>query len=293
MLGRTLRVPLILVFLTAAIIPAASADTASGEPRIREEIWGLLTPWPVLAWVVRPLGSGSRTLVLMNHGVSIDPEQRSFFPPIEYRAAAYWFAKRGHVVVSPIRYGGTNLDKPDVGHFSLFFADVGKCDKPNFRGPGLAIAELDQWVIDYMVNEGVAEPDKIIIVGQSGGGWGSIAYSSLNRPAVRAIITFAAGRGGRVDGKPNNNCAPDKLVEAAREFGRTSRVPMLWIYSENDTYFGPDLSKRMHEAFTAAGGNAEYHLLPPFGSDGHFMIDSPDSIPLWAPLVSRFLDEHP
>ncbi|MET4227808.1 hypothetical protein ABIA85_001069 [Bradyrhizobium sp. LA6.10] len=28
-----------------------------------------------------------------------------------------------------------------------------------------------------------------------------------------------------VDGKPNNNCAPDRLVEATADFGPTSRVP--------------------------------------------------------------------
>jgi homoserine acetyltransferase len=112
-------------------------------------------------------------------------------------------------------------------------------------------------------------------------------------PSVKAIIAFAAGRGGRVGGKPNNNCAPDQLVEATADFGRTARTPMLWIYIENDTFFGPELSRRMHQAYTAAGGHAEYHLLPPFGSDGHFLIDSADSIPLWAPLVSQFLDRYP
>jgi homoserine acetyltransferase len=112
-------------------------------------------------------------------------------------------------------------------------------------------------------------------------------------PSVKAIIAFAAGRGGRVGGKPNNNCAPDQLVEATADFGRTARTPMLWIYIENDTFFGPELSRRMHQAYTGAGGNAEYHLLPPFGSDGHFLIDSADSIPLWAPLVSQFLDRYP
>jgi invasion protein IalB len=129
-------------------------------------------------------------------------------------------------------------------------------------------------------------------VGQSGGGWGSIALASLNPSPVQAVVTFEAGRGGRVDGKPNNNCAPDKLVAATGEFGRTARIPMLWIYTENDTYFGPELSKRMHDAFTAAGGNAEYRLLPPFGSDGHFMIDSPDAVPIWSPFVSEFLGKH-
>ena len=112
----------------------------------------------------------------------------------------------------------------------------------------------------------------------------------MNPPPVKAIITFAAGRGGRVDGKPNNNCAPDKLVEATADFGRTSRVPMLWIYIENDTFFGPELSKKMRDAFAAAGGKAEYHLMPPFGTEGHFFIGSPDAIPIWSPLVAKFLD---
>jgi quinol monooxygenase YgiN len=67
---------------------------------------------------------------------------------------------------------------------------------------------------------------------------------------------------------------------------------MLWIYTHNDSYFGPDLSKRLVAAFRAAGGNVEYHLLPDFGSDGHFMIDSADAVQLWAPLVSEFLKSH-
>lgn len=169
---------------------------------------------------------------------------------------------------------------------------MGSCDNPNFRGPGLAIATLNEWVIDYMSKKKIVQPGKVVVVGQSGGGWGSIALASLNPSSVQAIVTFAAGRGGRVDGKPNNNCAPDKLVAATGEFGRTARVPMLWIYAENDTYFGPELTKKMHDAFVTAGGNAEYRMLPAFGSDGHFMIDSPDAVPIWSPLVSQFLEKH-
>jgi invasion protein IalB len=143
-----------------------------------------------------------------------------------------------------------------------------------------------------MSKKQLIQAGKVVVVGQSGGGWGSIALGSLNPSSVQAIITFAAGRGGRVDGKPNNNCAPDKLVAASGEFGRTARVPMLWLYAENDTYFGPELTKRMHRAFVEAGANAEYRLLPSFGSDGHFMIDSADAVPIWSPLVSEFLDKH-
>jgi dienelactone hydrolase len=269
----------------AAIVSSASAEDRPAVQELREETWALMTPVPMLAYVVRPVAGGPYPLLIMNHGISGDPQQRGFFAMVEYRDAAHWFARRGYFVVSPVRYGAVSTDEPEKGLFSLYFADVGDCEKPNFRGPGLVIATLDQWVIDFM--------GKAIVVGQSGGGWGAIALSSLNPSSVRAIITFAAGRGGRVDGKPNNNCAPDKLVEAARDFGKKSRIPMLWIYSENDTYFGPDLAKRMREAFTAAGGNAEFQMLPPFGSDGHFLIDAAEGVPIWSPLVSRFLDEHP
>ncbi len=281
------------MFLVACPIWSCAEETSS-QRQAREELWALTTPWPVLAWVVRPLTLEPRGLVIMNHGIAIAPDQRAFFPPIEYRDAAFWFAKQGYMVVSPVRYGATQSPVESVGLFGLFAADVGKCDNPDFIGPGLAIANLNQWIIDYFLQEKMLSPrDKIVVVGQSGGAWGSIARSSLNVPSIRAIITFAAGRGGRVDGKPNNNCAPDKLVEAVGRFGKTSRVARLWIYSENDTYFGPDLAKRLHTAFTLAGGKAELHILPPYGSDGHFLIDAAEAIPMWAPLVSRFLNDSP
>ena len=205
-----------------------------------------------------------------------------------------WFARRGYLVVAPTGpgYGAAALDTPEHGLFAVFYSKIGQCENPNFRDAGMAVALIDKWIIDYMTEQKLAVPDSAIVIGQSAGGWAAIALSSQNLPSVKAIIAFAAGRGGRVGGKPNNNCNPDKLVEATGEFGRTARVPMLWIYIENDTYFGPDLSKRMHAAYTGAGGSAEYHLMPPFGGEGHIFIDSPDSIPQWSPLVGQFLDKH-
>jgi dienelactone hydrolase len=276
----------LLVLLVAAFAEERPADRA-----IQEEVWAIPVTLPTIAYVVRPVGNGPFPLVVMNHGVSLNQQERSFFPIVEFRDAAMWFARRGYMVVAPSGgYGGQALDEPDRGIFSSFYSKIGTCNNPNFHDAGLAVALLDKWIIDYMTDQKLVVPDKTIVVGQSAGGWAAIALSSRNVRGVRAIITFAAGRGGRVDGKPNNNCAPDKLVAATGEFGQTARVPMLWIYIENDTFFGPALSKRMHRAYTEAGGMAEYHLLPPFGNDGHFLIDSPDAIPLWAPLVSQFLD---
>jgi dienelactone hydrolase len=283
-----------LLIIATAIVTNSLAWAADDQPRLQEEVWALPLPVPTIAYVVRPVGDGPFPLAIMNHGVSMDPAQRIFFPLVEFRDAAMWFARRGYMVVAPAGpgYGAAAVESPEAGLFSVFFAKVGKCTNPNFRSAGLAYAQLSLWIIEYMSKLQRIVPDDVTVIGQSAGGWGSIALSSVNPASVKAIITFAAGRGGRVDGKPNNNCAPDRLVETIGEFGRTSRVPMLMMYIENDTYFGPDLSKRMHAAFTAAGANAEYHLFPPHGGDGHFFVDSADAVPIWSPLVSAFLDKH-
>ncbi|MBR0827566.1 dienelactone hydrolase family protein [Bradyrhizobium manausense] len=282
---------LLTAFLVLIAVPARAEDKAD-TTRIQEEIWALALPLPMFGYVVRPVGDGPFPLVIMNHGVALNPTDRSFFPLVEFRDAAKWFASRGYFVVAPLGtgYGASALDIPERGLYGPFFSKVGKCTNPNFHDAGRAVAQVDLWVIDFLAAEKRIVPNDVIVVGQSAGGWAAIALSSLNPPPVKAIIIFAAGRGGRVGGKPNNNCAPDKLVEATADFGRTSRVPMLWIYIGNDTFFGPALSQRMHAAFTASGGKAEYHLMPPFGNEGHFFIGSPDAVPIWSPLVTKFLD---
>ena len=291
-----------LQLIAMVLLLPNSAGAASDQksenalvPQLREEMWAIPSTLPMLAYVIRPAGDGPFPLLVMNHGVSLDPKERSYFPVIEFRDAGLWFARQGYVVVAPVRpgYGATAIEKPERGLFGLFFSGVGNCSDANFRDAGLAIASLDMWVIDYMSVQPFIKQDEVIVVGQSGGGWGAIALASQNPKVVRAIIGFEAGRGGHFNGKPNNNCAPDRLVEAVAQFGRMARIPMLWIYTHNDSYFGPELSKRLAAAFQAAGGNVEYHLLPDFGEDGHFLIDSADAVPIWAPLVSEFLRSHP
>lgn len=289
---RLLRAIVLIPLLTNS--GAAVSDESTSIPPVREELWAIPSTIPMLAYVIRPNGSGPFPLLVMNHGASLDRKERSYFPVIEFREAALWFAKQGYVVVVPVLpgYGAAAIEIPERGLFGLFFSGVGNCSGDDFRDAGLAIATLDIWVIDYVSFLPFIKRDEVIVVGQSGGAWGAIALASQNPKSVRAVIGFAAGRGGHFNGKPNNNCAPDHLVDAVAQFGHTARIPMLWIYTHNDSYFGPKLSKRLAAAFEAAGGNVEYHLLPDFGADGHFLIDSADGLQSWAPLVSEFLKNH-
>ena len=291
---RMLRLIGLILLLPHGAATAGGTVQDTSAPELREEIWAVPSAVPMLAYMVRPVGKGPFPLLVMNHGVSLDPKERSYFPVVEFRDAALWFARQGYVVVAPVRpgYGATAIEIPERGLFGLFFSGVGNCSDANFRDAGLAIATINMWVINYMSAQPFIKRNEVIVVGQSGGGWGAIALASQNPAAVRAIIGFAAGRGGHFNGKPNNNCNPDSLVETVAQFGRTARIPMLWIYAENDSYFGPELAKRLATAFQEAGGNVEYHILPNFGTDGHFMIDSADAVQIWAPIVSDFLKKN-
>ena len=50
-----------------------------------------------------------------------------------------------------------------------FFSKVGTCHNPNFRAPGLAVAQVDLWTMDDMTTEKRALPSEVIVVGQSAG----------------------------------------------------------------------------------------------------------------------------
>jgi hypothetical protein len=103
---------------------------------------------------------------------------------------------------------------------------------------------------------------------------------------------MAGGRGGHDNGEPNRNCSPQALVDAARHFGSAARTPMLWIYTQNDSFFGPSLAYAMWRAFKGAGGAGELQQLPPFGDDGHRLFFGPGGSAIWGPLIENYLGQQ-
>jgi hypothetical protein len=82
-----------LLIALAMLVPAcatAGTDEQSGKAavdQVREEIWAIPSIIPMLAYMIRPIGDGPFPLVVMNHGVSLNPKERSYFPAIEFRDA--------------------------------------------------------------------------------------------------------------------------------------------------------------------------------------------------------------
>lgn len=72
--------------------------------------------------------------------------------------------------------------------------------------------------------------------------------------------------------------------------GATTHNPSLWIFAQNDGFFGPAIARQMFDAYTAAGAPAEFDAAPPYDHDGHLLIFSPTPA-LWWPRVSEFLEQ--
>jgi type IV secretory pathway protease TraF len=99
-----LRVLVIYSIVVLILAVAAFADDRPASRAIQEEVWAIPVTLPTIAYVVRPVGDGPFPLVVMNHGVSYNQRERGFFPLVEFRDAAMWFARRGYMVVAPLRW---------------------------------------------------------------------------------------------------------------------------------------------------------------------------------------------
>ena len=80
-------------------------------------------------------------------------------------------------------------------------------------------------------------------------------------------------------------------MEAFARYASTTRVPMLWFYSENDGYFGPELAQRLYAAYRDKGVDVEFRALPPFGKDGHGYFSAARNIGEWMAEFDSFFSK--
>lgn len=266
-------------------------------PRMREQLWMLPsgTPgMPLRATVFRPperTGEASlmkasaggdverHPIVIINHGTS-ERTRHSVSLPVYYWLSR-WFVERGFVVVLPQRRGHGATGGP-------LAEAVGDCANPDHYTSGNIAADDLQAVIDFVSRQPFAA-QQVVVAGISTGGWASLALAARNLEPVRAVVNFSGGRGGYAWGRPGEVCGRDRLVAAAGRYASTARVPTLWLYSSNDSYFGPELAKGMAAAWNGAGGQAELHVLPPYGDDGHSIADDHAGWKLWGAKLEAFL----
>jgi dienelactone hydrolase len=143
--------------------------------------------------------------------------------------------------------------------------------------------------VEFMARQPFVDPARVLVVGVSTGGWASLALASQRPELMAAVVNIAGGRGGHAFGRRNSVCGADKLVHAVHELARTARAPTLWLYANNDSYFGPGLAAKMAAAWKDGGGKVEYDALPAYGVDGHDIVDDRAGWALWGNTLDQFL----
>jgi dienelactone hydrolase len=241
--------------------------------------------WLMKGHICRPEGVSRPRLVVINHGSPPRSSDRPGMSPESCDSeAVQWFVHRHYAVVLVLRLGYGATGGPWAEGYD-------GCDNADYYQSGLETAREIKTIVDYVVTLPAFDPSGVIVVGQSAGGWGILAYDSIDHPNVLAFINMAGGRGGHHHDRPNSNCHPEGLVEATAKFGKTASTPMLWVYTKNDSYFNPNLAAAMHQAFTQAGGKADLVTPRAYGDDGHHLFFGRNGSVMWGPLVEAYLEQ--
>jgi dienelactone hydrolase len=220
---------------------------------------------------------GPFPFVVLSHGY-MDPVRRRTDERRRFEKQSKEFVKRGFAVVIPMRRGYAKSQ-------GVCTEDFTNCDHVDLYEAGLESARDLLATVRFMGTQPYIDGSKFVLAGHSAGGFGSLAAASQGVDGLMGVINFSGGRGSR------GQCSPRQLSRAMEKFGRTTKVPTLWLYSENDTFFSPAFVKEMHDAFQKGGGKAKLVLLPPFGKEGHSFLPNERGLPLWIEEVDKFFTE--
>jgi dienelactone hydrolase len=283
-----------LVVLGIMCAQSAIAQTPFGAQGVeaepdRMQQWLVPSPDPATsahAVLFRPAGDGPFRLAVIAHASTQNVLRRAQMPQPEYHALAAFLVARGFAVLVPERPGhGATGGK--------YLEDQGGCDEADYSRSGRATADEIAAAAGFLRKQSFVRRAGMLIVGHSAGAWGALALASENPPDVSAIIAFAAGRGGHANDLPNHVCAPHSLLAAAGEFGKKARVPVTWLVAANDSYFSPDLSKQLADAFRSGGDKVDFYVLPASGSEGHWLAETEAGVKLAGQQMERALKALP
>ncbi len=239
---------------------------------------------PLAATVVRPPGGGPFPLIVLNHGAPNSDRIRAGYGYWDNPALLGQFVRRGFAVIVPVRrgFGATG---------GRYAEDYGGCVDADFRRSGLAAADDIIAAVRFATQLPFVDASRIILVGQSAGGFSSIAAASRRPSGVIAVANFSGGRAGDPGERPGQPCLAGRMADTIEEFARTIEVPVLWHYVANDLFFAPAVVRRWFAAFRRGGGVGTLVIQPAVRS-GHSVLLAREGAAIWGPAFDRFLADH-
>lgn len=227
----------------------------------------------VVTHLYKPEGEGPFPLVIFSHGRAPSRVDRAKLEyPVLVGHANYWLRK-GVAVIAPVRpgYGDTGgVDREDSG--ARWSGSVCSGD-PDFTRvasrAGQTVVALHQWALQ----QPWVRKDRLLLEGQSVGGMTTVSVAALNLPGVVGAVNFAGGSGGNPEISPTKSCSPENMRKTYSELGKLVKVPNLWLYAENDQFWGAEAPRVWFEAFKAGGSDTQFIQTGPVaGHDGHSLL---------------------
>jgi pimeloyl-ACP methyl ester carboxylesterase len=212
-------------------------------------------------------GKAQHALIVNTHGGNLNPITPTNNPRLVYglHPLNQALASRGYLVMMLVRRGYGNSQGPD----SEFL------DTP--EESGLAGAQDIKAAVNYMQTRPDVLKNQIVIMGQSQGGWVSLAASTLDMEGVLGAVNISGATHYRL-GQYKNVRSPEHeayLEKAAQIYGTSSRIPVLWLYAENDNH-RPATVRQWFNVFTKAGGKGKLVIKPSYKDNGHNIVKEPD-----------------
>jgi dienelactone hydrolase len=222
-------------------------------------------------------GKGIHPLIIMTHGRNGPHPNINYNEVYNYRELNTALAGKGFLVLMVVRRGYGNSDGPDSEYLETAEAS------------GLAGAEDIQAVADVMATKPSVDKSKVVIIGQSQGGWVSLACSTLGIPGLLGTINISGATNFQKanDKSIRSSEVEDQLCAAAGIYGKSAKVPTLWIYAENDNHLPASVHK-WFDTFLRAGGKGYLVIKPPYKNNGHSIVKVPA---LFIEDIMRFFKE--
>jgi dienelactone hydrolase len=224
--------------------------------------------------VYTPNGPGPFPLAVLNHGAIGEHTSPASQPRYRATYPADYFLSRGYAVVLPMMRGYAGSEGK---------VEVHGCD---LEAAGIDDAKDIRAVISYMATQSNIDASRIVVSGQSFGGWNTLAFGTLHYPNVKGLINFS---GGMI--APGCRSSESMLTIAAGHYGTNTNIPSLWFYGDNDKLFAIDTWRTMHDNYNAAGGTAELVAYGKFMENSHIMLNYPEGFRIWVPKIDAFLDK--
>ena len=287
MRGRLAKSTIIALLLLISAAPAlAGSSFTQTERSVSIRVYG--SSYELEGWLFRPRAEGKQPLAVLAHGTCGKRCRRRADGRETYmHGVARMFAGSGYVAYAfnRIGYGGSD------GYLAQSYRTHethGGCRTQDYETAGRLVADQIRLVVAELAKSSFVDPDRVVVMGHSGGGLGAVALADKKPSGLLGIISASGARGAicangdYLSGSFFNR----NMTVAYHNFGVGSSLPALMLYAENDPRTAR--AKSWQDAFVGAGGTAALVVLPSQPRGGHDMRRWAAAD--WVPPTSQFLE---